>query len=96
MIIMDKLEKMEKLNQAKSKQITELEKEIEELNNKIIGLEHELDFSNARHEKLYACNLTLQGKNEALTEVIMIITGHERYYDESKLTIPRQSTEDID
>lgn len=93
---MDKLEKMEKLNQAKSKQITELEKEIGELNNRILGLEHELDFSNTRNEKLYACNLTLRGKNEALIESMRIITGHERYYDESKIKLPGQSTEDID
>lgn len=90
---MDELEKMTKLNKAKSKQITQLEKEIDELNSEVKQLEQNniklTDEIDLLKKKQFYCN----GQIDALLTIYRI--QNEKPITNSALATALEGLNDI-
>ena len=92
--VMSKAEKFEKLSEAKSKQITRLERENAKLRDELDTIKKKLSSMEEHTQNLHDINREVIGERNGLEKALKIIHGKEptiRYYD-----VPRTSEEDID
>ena len=70
-------EKLEALNKAKSKQITRLELENEQLKKQIRHVDGELESIKNKNTRIHENNLILQGQVKSLKEIILLLFARE-------------------